>query len=164
MTATATRPPDAFLEVMRSLPSGVCVVTAISRRRPAGMTAGSVTTLSVAPMLVALTLRPASQTLATVRAGGRFGVNLMSARHRELALRFASQRAGEEKYAGVPHRLHAGVPVLDDARAWLVCGLHSARPVGDHVLVIGDVIAISPVRPADPALITHHGRLTALPA
>jgi hypothetical protein len=70
---TLTPTPEGFVDVMSSLPSGVCVVTAISEQAPAGMTTSSVTALSSDPMLVAVTLRPASRTLAAAR----FAINLI---------------------------------------------------------------------------------------
>jgi 3-hydroxy-9,10-secoandrosta-1,3,5(10)-triene-9,17-dione monooxygenase reductase component len=161
---TLTPTPEGFVDVMRSLPSGVCVVTAIREQAPAGMTASSVTALSSDPMLVAVTLRPASRTLAAARSAGRFAINLMAARDAHVAQQFAGRRTGEAKYLGVSHRLHAGAPVLDDARAWLVCALDSAQSVGDHVLVIGCVEAMRSTDFLEPPLVTHLGRLTALAA
>lgn len=157
---TANR--DSFTRMMRSLPTGVCVITAINDEEPAGMTASSLTPVSFEPMLIALALRPASGTLATARAAGRFAINFIAADRAAIAVQFASRRRGLDKYLGIPHRLYGGAPVLDEARAWLVCELRSAQPIGDHVLAIGGVRAMHFSDPSALPLITHRGRLAAL--
>jgi 3-hydroxy-9,10-secoandrosta-1,3,5(10)-triene-9,17-dione monooxygenase reductase component len=149
----------SFRAVMRTLPSGVCVITALGPDGPSGMTASSVSSLSLEPLLIVVGLASSSQTLAALRAVGRFGVNVLGADQAALALRFAARRAGEEKYAGVPHRLEAGTPVIDGAPAWLVCDLRAAHPEGDHALVVGHVRAMAADEQPRAPLVAHAGGL-----
>lgn len=39
-----------------------------------------------------------------------------------------------DKWAGVSYRLKSGLPVLNDAAAWLVCGVTDARELSTHTL------------------------------
>jgi flavin reductase (DIM6/NTAB) family NADH-FMN oxidoreductase RutF len=153
-----------FTEVMRALPSGVCVVTALGPGGPAGLTASSVSSLSLEPMLMVVGIKSSSSTLAATRATGSFAINVLAAEQADVAMRFASRREGVEKYDGVPHRLEAGVPVIDDAPAWLVCELQATHREGDHDLVIGRVQAMSRAPGPRRPLVTHDGRLTTVAA
>jgi flavin reductase (DIM6/NTAB) family NADH-FMN oxidoreductase RutF len=78
-----------------------------------------------------------SNTLAAVRASGRFCVNVLAAGQEEIARRFATKQSGEEKLAGVAHEPVEGMPVLAGALAWLVCELERELDGGDHAILIG---------------------------
>jgi 3-hydroxy-9,10-secoandrosta-1,3,5(10)-triene-9,17-dione monooxygenase reductase component len=52
---------------------------------------------------------------------------------------FASKRVPAEKFEAVTHRIEHGVPVLDDALAWLACDVHALHPAGDHTIAVGAV-------------------------
>ena len=54
---------------------------------------------------------------------------------------FASKRVAREKFESVTHTVAHGVPVLDDALAWVACDLVELHPGGDHTIGIGSVIA-----------------------
>jgi 3-hydroxy-9,10-secoandrosta-1,3,5(10)-triene-9,17-dione monooxygenase reductase component len=149
-----------FTEVLRVLPSGVCLVTAMGPGGPARLTASSVSSLSPDPLLMVVGIKSSSQTLAAARATGSFAINVLAADQAGVALRFASRRVGRDKYAGVPHRLESGTPIIDDAPAWLVCELWARHPAGDHELVVGRVRAMSTQARLRRPLVTHGGRLT----
>ena len=74
----------------------------------------------------------------------RFGVNVLSAEQEPLARLFASKLPEEEKFAGVPHTVHEGIPVIDGALAWVGCRLEQLVPGGDHTIGIGAVRARRP--------------------
>ena len=150
----------SFRAAMRTLPSGVCVITALGPDGPTGMTASSVSSLSLQPLLIVVGLGSSSRTLAALRAVGRFGVNVLGADQAPLALRFATRTSGEEKYDGVPHRLEAAAPVMNGAPAWLVCDLRAAHPEGDHALVVGRVVTMAADAAPRAPLVAHAGRLT----
>ena len=50
---------------------------------------------------------------------------------------FASKRVAREKFEAVTHTVAHGVPVLDDALAWVACELVELLPGGDHTIGIG---------------------------
>ena len=66
-------------------------------------------------------------------------VHLLTDSQADLASRFARDRASSAPTrAGI---VTVGLPVLDDVLAWLQLGLTNRFSVGDHALVIGQVIA-----------------------
>ncbi len=119
--------------------TGVAVVTCQGPDGPAGLTTNAVTSLSLDPLLLLVCFDNGSRTLTAVRATRRFAVNVLRAGQDELAAVFASKRVAREKFAAVTHTVAHGVPVLDDALAWVACDLAELLPGGDHTIGIGAV-------------------------
>jgi 3-hydroxy-9,10-secoandrosta-1,3,5(10)-triene-9,17-dione monooxygenase reductase component len=132
-----------FRDVLGTFPTGVTVVTARGPGGPAGLTTNAFTSVSLDPPLVLVCFDNASRTLPVVRASGRFAVNVLRAGQEDLAAVFASKRVQAEKFAEVSHAEQGGVPVLDDALAWLVCDVTELLPGGDHTIGIGAVTAMA---------------------
>jgi 3-hydroxy-9,10-secoandrosta-1,3,5(10)-triene-9,17-dione monooxygenase reductase component len=98
------------------------------------------------PILLLVCFDNASRTLPVVRNTGRFAVNLLRAGQEDLAEVFASKRVARQKFDAVTHREAHGVPVLDDALAWLACEVVSLTEAGDHTIGVGRVTDLA----ADP--------------
>jgi 3-hydroxy-9,10-secoandrosta-1,3,5(10)-triene-9,17-dione monooxygenase reductase component len=133
--------PDRFRDVMGRFVTGVTVVTASSPEGPVGMTANAVCSLSLDPLLLLVCFDNQARTLPVVREVGRFGVNVLRADQDDLARLFASKLPESEKFAGVPHTVHDGIPVIEGALAWVGCRLERVIPGGDHTIGIGAVEA-----------------------
>jgi flavin reductase (DIM6/NTAB) family NADH-FMN oxidoreductase RutF len=118
----------------------VAIVTCHGADGPAGLTTNAVTSLSLDPLLVLVCFDNGSRTLPVVRESRRFAVNVLRAGQEELAAMFASKRMPAEKFESVTHTVAHGVPVLDDALAWIACDLVELLPGGDHTIGIGSVI------------------------
>ena len=131
----------SFRAAMGRFATGVTVVTAAGARGPVGMTANAVCSLSLDPLLLLVCFDNQARTLDVVRETGRFGVNVLAAGQEPLARRFASKVAGE-KFLGVRHHTHDGIPVLEGAHAWMACRLQDLMPGGDHTIGIGAPTAI----------------------
>jgi 3-hydroxy-9,10-secoandrosta-1,3,5(10)-triene-9,17-dione monooxygenase reductase component len=137
---------------MGQFATGVAVVTT---RGPAGLTTNAFSSLSLEPRLVLVCLDLESRTLAAAREHGRLAVNVLAADQRELAVRFAGKAAHVEKFADVPWREEAGVPVLEGAVAWVAGPVRELVPGGDHTIAI--VAAESFGAPGGEPLIFHAG-------
>jgi flavin reductase (DIM6/NTAB) family NADH-FMN oxidoreductase RutF len=118
----------------------VAIVTCQGEDGPAGLTTNAVTSLSLDPLLLLVCFENSSRTLPVVRESRRFAVNVLRAGQEDLAAAFASKRIAEEKFESVTHTVAHGVPVLDDALAWVACDLVELLPGGDHTIGIGSVI------------------------
>src|SRR5213078_5306561 len=117
-----------FREVFVTFPTGVTIVTCDGPDGPAGLTTNAVTSLSLDPLLLLVCFDNASRTLPAVRSARRFAVNVLRAGQEDLAAVFASKRVGREKFESVTHTVAHGVPVLDDALAWVACELVELLP------------------------------------
>jgi flavin reductase (DIM6/NTAB) family NADH-FMN oxidoreductase RutF len=129
---------SACLGLYRRLAAGVSVVTALGDDGPTAMTASSVTSVSLRPPLLLVSLAERSHTLAAIRSRRSFGVFLLREDQRGLAERFA--HADRDAWEGTGRRVF-GVPTLPDALAWSVCLLQDVHHHGDHILAIGRVVA-----------------------
>jgi flavin reductase (DIM6/NTAB) family NADH-FMN oxidoreductase RutF len=134
-------PPERFRAVMGRFATGVTVVTAATAEGPVGLTANAVCSLSLDPLLLLVCFDNEARTLPVVRRTGRFGVNVLGADQEDLARLFASKTPEREKFAGVAHTVHDGIPVIEGVLAWVGCRLERLIPGGDHTIGIGAVEA-----------------------
>jgi flavin reductase (DIM6/NTAB) family NADH-FMN oxidoreductase RutF len=144
----------AFREVMSGVCTPVSVVTAMDGQRPHGTTVSAFTSLSMDPPMVLVSLDRDSDLLALIQASGRFGLNVLETTQAGLARRFA--RKGKAKFEGVSWRLSQGLPRLAGGTGWLACAVERLVEGGDHVIVLGTVLAADR-QPAPP--LTYHARV-----
>lgn len=136
--------PALLRDVLACFPSGVAAVTATGPdNRPHGLTVSAYCPVSLTPPLVLVCVDRASNTLPAILHAAGFTVNVLAAGREELATRFASK--AREKFAGVrwvaPATRGAGPVLLEDAVAFLACRLRDSFEAGDHLVLIGEVLA-----------------------
>ena len=148
--------PQRFRDVMGHFATGVTVVTASDEDGPVGMTANAVASLSLDPLLALVCFANGARTLKVVRQTKRFGVNVLASGQEDLARLFASKAPEAEKFAGVQHAVHDGIPVIEGTLAWVGCTLERLVPGGDHTIGIGAVTAAERATEAPP-LIWYRG-------
>jgi flavin reductase (DIM6/NTAB) family NADH-FMN oxidoreductase RutF len=151
-----------YRDVIGHFATGVAIVTCQGEEGPAGLTTNAVTSLSLDPLLLVVCFDNSSRTLPAVSSAKRFAVNVLRAGQEDLAAVFASKRVGREKFESVTHTVAHGVPVLDNALAWVACELVELLPGGDHTIGIGSVIAGAATE-GEP-LVFHRGRYARLQA
>jgi flavin reductase (DIM6/NTAB) family NADH-FMN oxidoreductase RutF len=151
--------PELFVAGMRLHAAGVTVVTSLHEGRPAGLTATSVCSVSAEPPQLLVCVNRAAEANATIRASGRFCVNVLAADQRALADRFAgrSGQFGAARFSGARWtRLVTGAPVLEGCRAAFDCQLADAVEAGTHTIFVGLVEAVA-IRPDLAPLVYHEG-------
>ncbi|MEU6676221.1 flavin reductase family protein [Streptomyces sp. NPDC046925] len=150
---SATPATDEILR--RTLRRHAAGVTVITVPGPAGFTATSFTSVSLRPPLVSFFLGLHASTAPAVGDADRFAVHVLGTHNAALAGQFA--RSGIDRFRGVAWTAHEdGLPVLDEAPAWLTARVTLRQRVGDHLLVVGEVEAGSVRRDAE-ALVHHDG-------
>ncbi|WP_312871390.1 flavin reductase family protein [Amycolatopsis acididurans] len=155
MTGTKEVTPEKFRDVLRHVPTGVTVVSALAPDGPVGLAVGSFVSVSLEPPLVGFFVAKTSTTWPRIEPLGRFCVNVLGEDGEAVSRAFAV--SGGDKFAGLDWR-HSpmGSPVLDGALAWFDCTAHQVSEAGDHVFVLADVHDLS-VRPAGRPLVFCHG-------
>ena len=133
---------ELFREVFGRFATGVAVITSASPEGVGGMTANALCSLSLDPLLALVCMENQARTLPLVREARRFAINLLAAEQEHLAGVFASKLPESEKLDGVPHRVHAGMPILDGTLAWAICELRELIGGGDHTVAIGEVVSL----------------------
>ncbi|MFE2184737.1 flavin reductase family protein [Streptomyces sp. NPDC059455] len=143
--ARAAATGEGFRAMMRGFPTGVAVVTALDRdNRPWGMTCSSLCSVTLEPPTLLVCLRDGSPTLAAILDRGEFAVNLLHADAQGTAELFAS--GDRDRFDRVFWQLGgdgAGPHLRDDARAVADCRIRTSYPVGDHVVVLGEVYRVT---------------------
>jgi flavin reductase (DIM6/NTAB) family NADH-FMN oxidoreductase RutF len=150
---------DLLRRFFRRYSASAAVVTAMGER-PVGFTATSLTSVSLHPPMLSIAVAPESSCWPTLSAATHFGVHLLAADQEPIAERFA--RRGIDRFAA-PTRWRAGpfeVPLLHGVLAWTVCRVAAQVPAGDHIIVLGEPLAVDH-REGDP-LVHHDGSYWAL--
>jgi flavin reductase (DIM6/NTAB) family NADH-FMN oxidoreductase RutF len=126
---------------MGSWVTGVSLITAVSAEgRPMGCTLNALTSLSLDPPSLLISLGIDSRTLAALQASGRFCVNVLASDQEAVSRRFSdASLTTDQRFAAVAYDLKHGVPVLTGCVATLICDVADTIPIHDHVLVVGTV-------------------------
>jgi len=149
---------EEFRTALARHAAGVVVVTALPEGGPAGLTATSFTSVSLAPPLVSFYAAQSSATLPALRMARSFAVNILGDGQSELAARFAAKDV--DRFAE-PTRWRpgpSGEPLLEGAAVHLLCDWYATHSVGDHWLIVGRVTGIEQGGPEAAPLLYHRGR------
>lgn len=155
---TMTIDTATFRSTLGKYPTGVSIVTSAddAGRPVGGMTAGTFTSVSLDPPLVAFLPAKSSSSWPLIEETGRFCINVLSAAQEGLCKAFSV--SGSDKFAGVDWTPSpSGLPVLDGVVMWVDCALRDVIDAGDHVIALGEVTNMGTVREADP-LVFHAGK------
>lgn len=148
---------SAFRAVMSRFATGVSVMTTLADGEPHGMTANAVSSLSLDPLLVLVCVEREAEMAQRVERGGVFALSFLPASAKDLSDRFADAErpGGRAQFDGVRTASHVtGSPVLTDALAWVDCEVYASHDGGDHVIVVGRVVALA-AGPDDDALVYY---------
>lgn len=134
---------------MSHLAGAVTVVTVREGDHAVGMTASTVTSLSLEPPLLLVCVDRRAAIYKEVGRQTHFGVNVLAGDQEAIARRFAERERARIELSGALSP--AGLPLIEGALAHLDCQRAEIVPAGDHVIVTGTPVW-STTRPG-PALI-----------
>lgn len=137
-------PVARYKDLMSAFPTGIAVVTtADAEGNPRGMTCSAMTSVTLQPPTLLVCLRVGSLTLQAARDHSRFAVNLLDARARHVAEVFSAPVP--DRFAQIHwERLESGLPWLSrDSFAVAECCITGSEVVGDHVIILGQVVFIA---------------------
>ncbi|MEM7207172.1 MAG: flavin reductase family protein [Pseudomonadota bacterium] len=134
--------PIELRRALGAFMTGVTVVTTIdSQGAPTGFTANSFTSVSLDEPLVLFCLACKSMNREIYLNAGKFAINILAEDQQQISWTFASPKV-EDRFSGVGwNSAETGSPILDGSAAWFDCVLHETVEAGDHVIVIGRVLA-----------------------
>ena len=103
-------------KIMGSFATGVTVITTDSEP-PTGLTANSVTSLSLDPPLILFAVEKKAGSLAAFNETRRFAVSILTTAQQDISNRFATP--GPKDFSGLSIKTaETGAPILADALAW----------------------------------------------
>jgi len=137
--------PDHFRGAMRHLAGGVSVITVGRGKDITGMTVTSVSSLSVEPPTLIVSINRESSSWPLLKRHGFFGVNILTADQLDIAERFTGKGGlkGADRFAGAQWTtLVSGVPLLVGALSAIDCEAEDIIERHSHALVVGRVLDI----------------------
>lgn len=146
---------EDFRGAMRDLAGGVSVVTVGRGDEISGMTVTSVSSLSVEPATLIVSINRNASSWPLLKKHGVFGVNVLNVDHQGIAERFSGVGglSGAERFAGAEWiNLVSGVPLLSGALAAFDCAVDDVIERHSHAIVIGRVLDLR-VASGSPALV-----------
>lgn len=139
---------DAKKTALRMIPYGIYVLSADGEAGPAAATVNWVTQTSFDPPLVVVGVKSDSNIYSGLKQAGHFALNMLGKGQQGPAFGFFKPSMVDENLiSGEPFQAGAsGAPLLDNAQAHVECKLDRIVEVGDHHIVIGEVIHANVVR------------------
>lgn len=166
--APASASPRGVMNaIRRRWASGVAILTVVgSDGGFRGVTATSFVVVSVEPPVIAVALSLEGSFHALLENGTAFGVSILDGGQTFLADRFAGRApVPDSRFGGVPHVVHAsGVPLIKDVVGWCICQVSSLAPVGDHILLLGELLDGGTGTDTDDPLVSYEGRYRSIEA
>ncbi|BFV57824.1 flavin reductase family protein [Kitasatospora sp. CMC57] len=162
-TTSPAATPEEFRAALGQLASGVALVTVHDPEdeEDAGMTATSFLSVSLEPPLVLVSVREDSRMDELLTRTDLWAVSLLGEAHRTIASRFAMKGRLSDRllFADTAHHPgpHTGAPLIDGALATVECRTVQRIPAGDHVLLLGHVLAAEVTAPGARPLLYHRG-------
>ena len=118
--------------------TGVVVATASYDKQPIGLTLQSFVSISLEPLLVAISPGKNSVTWPLIREAGSFCINILAQDQQIVCETMA--KSGKDKFTRIEWgSSDNGFPVFPGNIATLECDVENEYEAGDHTIVIGRV-------------------------
>lgn len=142
---------DTFRDALAAWASGVAVVACRTDRRVVATTVSAFMSLSLEPPLILVGIGPNATVRPFLQPGQPFGVSVLAAAQRRLAMTFADPYpVGPDPFAS------AGDPIIADCLVGLSCEVERVDSGGDHAIVVAAVRGVS--RGPDGVPLIRYGR------
>ena len=129
---------------MREIAASVAVVTTGASVEPLGATVTSVTSVSLAPPMLVVSLNRNLRVSRAIREGRVFRINFLSSHDEDVARAFSGQTPACGRFGVGDWDIdEPGGPLLRSAVAAVLCRLTRVVPCGSHILVLGLAEAVS---------------------
>ena len=145
----------AFKHAMGRLAGAVSVITVGTGQARTGFTATSVSSFSIDPPTILVSLNKASSSWAAVLEAGSFAVNILAHGQSDVADRFAGRGGikGNDRYVGWDwERLGSGTLGLSGAVSVIDCDLDEAIERHSHAILLGRVRSVETSTEVPPLL------------
>ncbi len=125
-----------------TIPNALCLIGSRSGEEWNGMTQSWVTQVSMEPVMIAIAVDRKAVTNRLIRGGGAFSVNLWDRTDTRIFRSFSkpATRDGSTLNGRPVREGITGVPIFDEAVAWLECRLVQTVEFVTHDLFLGEVV------------------------
>ena len=128
-------------------PKMAVIVTASARGRDDAMTAAWHSSISLKPPLYGVAITSKRFTYQLITESHEFGINFISLEKASLAAAIGGTSGKKmDKFESFDIKkerpLKTAVPILKDAYAAYECKLLDSKPYGDHLWIVGEIVAV----------------------
>ncbi|MFM2343712.1 MAG: hypothetical protein RLZZ210_320 [Pseudomonadota bacterium] len=132
---------SAYKNALSSFLTGIALVTcADNKKNPFGITINSFNSVSLIPRIVCWSIGNHNK-YARCFSSSKYLIQILNSSHKDVAKQFSKTSLSQD-FDDKLFSIHSGssLPLLNDCLAWFECSLHSSHDVGDHVLLLSNVI------------------------
>ncbi|WP_246394873.1 flavin reductase family protein [Corynebacterium anserum] len=148
--------PRAFRNVFRGHPAGVTLITATVDGKPVGITATSVSSLSLDPLAVSFSFMKSTGSAHALLRAESLLIHFLSDQHAHVAASFAT--SGSDRFSPEQGWVTAitGEPYLPGSRAVLRVRILDTAKSGDATLVAAEVTEVHNLKEASALVYQGH--------
>lgn len=130
--------PFAF----HKLSYGVYIISTLDGERPTGCTANSAMQITSEPATIAISINHNNYTNSCIQKTGKFAISILAEDSAPDIIGTFGFQSGEnaDKFASVGHRMVCGLPVVEDACAYIVCEVIDKMETETHTVFLGKVL------------------------
>jgi flavin reductase (DIM6/NTAB) family NADH-FMN oxidoreductase RutF len=153
--------PAEFRLAAGRFPTGILVVSTSLNGVPHSMTVSAFTSVSLDPLLVLFCAEKIARFHEAVLAAGSWAVSVLDEDSEKISRWLATRgRPLDGQLDGVAYHPGpvTGAPILDSALSALECRTTAVHDGGDHTIVVGEVVGVTPPRPDGRPLVYYAGR------
>lgn len=150
--------PEALRSAMRAWSAGVTVVAAAHGNDRHGMTVNSLTSISLDPPLITVTLKKDTRTHDLAVKSRAFGVTILAADQANISDLFAGRMPDvKDRFSlAQTETLVTGSPLLTGGLSWMDCRIAHTFDAGLNTLFIAEVVAARSAGSGEP--LVYHNR------
>lgn len=131
--------PLTMRRTMGRFLTGVAVITTEHADEQHGMTINSLTSISLDPPILMVSLNFHTRTGDAVLASGRFAISILAHKQEAVARQFAT-RGGARFEEGEFDETNGGLKVIRGALSQIECDVVHQYDIGDHQVFFGQVV------------------------
>lgn len=126
----------------RSISYGVYIISAMDGERPTGCTANSVMQITSEPASLAISINHDNYTNQCIAGSGKFAVSILSEKSEPSIIGIFGFQSGREanKFDQAAYEMKAGLPVVTDSCAYVVCEVVDTMETDTHTVFLGKVV------------------------
>ena len=146
--------PSAF----HKLSYGVYVVSTLDGDRPTGCTANSAMQITSDPAAIAVSINHNNYTNSCIEKTGKFAVSILSETSEPGIIGTFGFQSGKDvdKFRDVAHRMVEGLPVVEDACAYMVCQVTGKLETETHTIFLGRVLDADLLKAGTPMTYAYY--------
>ena len=154
---------EAKKNILRKIPYGLYVIGVRDKDSYHAFTGSWLSQCSIKPPRVMLGVRQGTHSFGCIKSGGAFSVNFLSKSDQKVLERFfKATPADGNRFGDLSFSVKkTNTPILEKAIAFLECKVVEIIDVGDHVVVIGEVIEAEVMQEGPPLVMSdtpwHYG-------